>query len=407
MKWGSAVTSEAEVNYGGVRQFLTNCVEKVQFQLESEAPDLAVVFVSPHFQNEFGEIPTLLKELSGAKHIIGCSAGGLIGGGFEVEEQKAIALTAALLPGVDIKPLPITDDQLPDLDAAPDAWEKLVGVDQSADPNFILLPDPFSFQIDLLVQGLDYAFPRAVKLGGMASGARKPGMNALFCEDKIHREGAVCVSISGNIVVDSVLAQGCRPIGKPLRVTASKNNFLVGLDGQPAVAALKTVLENLSDRDQELARNSLFLGVVMNEFKDEFKSGDFLIRNILGIEPRSGALVINEILHNERTVQFHLRDATTSAEDLRMMLKRYSDEHRTDGDSRAAGALLFSCLGRGKYLYGESNHDSECFRQYLGEIPLGGFFCNGEIGPVGGTTFLHGYTSSFGIFREKQPAGKT
>src|SRR5262249_29734662 len=130
------------------------------------------------------------------------------------------------------------------------------------------------------------------------------------------------------------------------------------------------------------------------------KTGDFLIRNILGIEPRSGALVIGEIPQVERTVQFHLRDAATSADDLRLTLKRYCEEHN-EGDGQAAGALLFSCLGRGRHLYGRANHDSECFRQYLGEVPLGGFFCSGEIGPVGGTTFLHGYTSSFGIFREK------
>jgi small ligand-binding sensory domain FIST len=143
--------------------------------------------------------------------------------------------------------------------------------------------------------------------------------------------------------------------------------------------------------------------MAMDEFKDDFKVGDFLIRNIIGIEPRTGALMIGELPQVARTVQFHLRDAATSSDDLRMLLKRYSEE-RGPGDESAQGALLFSCLGRGRHLYGRANHDSECFRQYLGEVPLGGFFCNGEIGPVGGTTFLHGFTSSFGIFREKVAA---
>jgi len=402
MKWASAIAHEKEKRYGSARQYIANCVEQLQFQLSGETPDLAVLFVSPHFIDEYDHIPELIASGLGPKHLVGCSAGGLIGGGIEVEQQQAIALTAAVLPGVDIKTFHISDDELPDLDDGPSAWEKLMDVESSAEPSFVLLPDPFSFHIDTLVQGLDFAFPRAKKLGGLASGANRNGLNALFRDGEVHRSGAVGASIYGNVIVDAVVAQGCRPIGKPFRVTKCKGNFLLELDGQAAVHTLKDVLESLSPEDQELARNSLFLGVVMDEFKDDFKVGDFLIRNIIGIEPRTGALVIGELLRNERTVQFHLRDATTSAEDLKNLLKQYRQQSSESAD--AAGALLFSCLGRGRHLYGSPNHDSECFRQFLGEIPLGGFFCNGEIGPVGGTTFLHGYTSSFGIFRSKTPA---
>jgi small ligand-binding sensory domain FIST len=141
----------------------------------------------------------------------------------------------------------------------------------------------------------------------------------------------------------------------------------------------------------------------MDEFKSEFKSGDFLIRNIIGIEPKSGALVVGEILRNERTVQFHVRDAASSSEDLRMLLKGYVEHNAESG--KGEGALLFSCLGRGTYLYGQANHDTDGFKAYIGDIPLSGFFCNGEIGPVGGKTFVHGYTSSFGIFKEKEKTG--
>ena len=170
------------------------------------------------------------------------------------------------------------------------------------------------------------------------------------------------------------------------------------LDGKAAVHVLKETLGKLSDQDQALARNSLFLGVAMSEFKDDIRAGDFLIRNIMGIEPRTGSLAVGQHLSLGRTVQFHIRDAETSSDDLRHILKEYK---HVQSLGQASGALLFSCLGRGRHLYGEPNHDSDCFREYLGDIPLGGFFCNGEIGPVGGTTFLHGYTSSFGIFKEK------
>ncbi len=401
MKWASALAGNdlpGKRKYGGARHLLAECAESINFQLGDAEPDLVVGFVSADFMDEFDEISALVKKQLRAKHFIGCSAGGLIGGGFEVEKEKGIAITAAVLPDVEIKLFHLEDSDLPDLDSAPSAWEKAVGVENVAEPHFILLPDPFSFKVDTLMQGLDYAFAKSVKLGGLASGGNRGGMNALFCGDKVYRSGVVGAALSGNVLVDSVVAQGCRPIGHPMRVTKCLNNFLIELDGEPAVHVLKEAIMKLSPKDQKLAYNALFLGVVMDEFKADFHSGDFLIRNILGIEQKSGALMVGEILRTERTVQFHLRDAATSSEDLRLMLKAYAE--RQNG-SDAAGALLFSCLGRGKHLYGESNHDSECFREFLGDIPLGGFFCNGEIGPVGGTTFLHGYTSSFGIFREK------
>jgi small ligand-binding sensory domain FIST len=293
---------------------------------------------------------------------------------------------------------------LPDLDDAPGKWEELIGVKQEEEPSFILLPDPFSFRAEALVQGLDYAFPKGAKIGGLASAASTPGKNALYLNDKMFRRGAVGIATVGNITLDTVVAQGCRPIGSPMRVTKCDNNVLYGLDGKSALVVLRDLLESLSEADQKLARNSLFIGLAMDEFKSDFKVGDFLIRNLIGIDPKSGALVVGEVLHNERTVQFHVRDAATSSDDLRSMLKNYKDQDQSD--VKKEGALLFSCLGRGSYLYGSPNHDSNGFRQYFGEIPLSGFFCNGEIGPVGGTTFIHGYTSSFGIFKEKTKASK-
>jgi len=399
MLWTSALVKVDEEG-DSLERALADCCGQVRAGLAEQKPDLAIGFVSPHFVLEYERVPKLVKKALGARAFIGCSAGGLIGGGQEVERQPAVSITAAVLPGVDTSPFHCDDDDLPDPDDPPDTWEKLVKVKQAEEPCFILLPDPFSIRVDNLVQGLDFAFPKAIKVGGLASGANRPGLNALFLNDSTYHSGAVGLSLAGNVLVETVVAQGCRPIGYAMRVTRCKSNFLYELDGEPAVNVLHDLLVGMPKHDQELARNSLFLGVVMDEFKTDFKPGDFLIRNILGVEPNSGALVVGEVLRNERTVQFHLRDAATSADDLRLCLKHYCDAH----GQRAAGALLFSCLGRGEHLYGRANHDSECFREYMGETPLGGFFCNGEIGPVGGTTFLHGYTSSFGIFCAKPGA---
>jgi small ligand-binding sensory domain FIST len=206
----------------------------------------------------------------------------------------------------------------------------------------------------------------------------------------------VGLALKGNVVVDTVVAQGCRPVGKLMSITKSSQNLLQELDGRPPLEVLRELFSESGERDQSLMQHSLFLGVLMDDFIDNPQQGDFLIRNIIGMDARSGAMAVGEMLREGQRVRFHLRDALTSAEDLAALLARYGSAERA---SPCEGALLFSCLGRGQYLYGRPDHDTELFADKVGLIPLGGFFCNGEIGQVSGTTFLHGYTSSFGIFR--------
>jgi small ligand-binding sensory domain FIST len=216
----------------------------------------------------------------------------------------------------------------------------------------------------------------------------------------MYRAGLVGVAMCGDIEVDTIVAQGCRPIGEPMFVTGCQRNIVRELDGRPALKVLQELYQHLEARDQELFRHSLFLGIVMDESRQQYRQGDFLIRNIVGMDSATGALAIGAMLRESLVVQFHLRDAETSAEDLDELLAR----HARGGHGRGVeGSLLFSCLGRGAALYGRPDHDSEVFRRRLGEIPLGGFFCNGEIGPLHGSTFLHGYTSAFGLFRSRKP----
>jgi small ligand-binding sensory domain FIST len=393
MKWASAISERTPL-----ANAINECINSLGQQLEGATADLALVFASYHYQDQFEGIPGLIREQLDSPLVLGCSGGGIIGNGVEVEQKPALSITVASLPDVKLKAFHLEGDNLPDLDAGPQAWEDLVQVAKSDDPQFILLADPYSFPVQNLILGLDFAFDKSAKIGGLASGAQQPGQNALFIEDRVFRSGAVGIAMSGNIVVDTVVAQGCRPIGKSMRITQSRRNLLGGLDGRPPVEVLRELFDGLSERDRGLMRTSLFLGVVMDEFLDEPKQGDFLIRNVMGMDDKAGVLAIGEVLKEGQLVQFHLRDAETSAQDLVAVLDRYAGENR---ENQAQGALLFSCLGRGQYLYGKPNHDAEIFQTKLGSVPLGGFFCNGEIGPVSGTTFLHGYTSSFGIFRPR------
>lgn len=393
MRWASAVSDKPSLE-----QAVEECVSTMGREFLGKGLDLAVAFVSNHHAEEYERAPSLVQDALGARVFMGCSAGGVIGGGTEVEHRPGFALTVAHLPQVTLHPFHLEKSDLPDADAGPQAWEEKLGVSPQDSPSFLMLADPFTFPTRDLIDGMDYAYSESVKVGGMASGATQPGNNVLYLGDQIHRSGAVCIAMHGNIVVDTIVAQGCRPIGRPMQVTRCDGSLLMELDGAPPIQVLQRLAVTLDNGDRELARHSLFLGIVMDELLEHPGQGDFLIRNLIGGNPTTGTLSIGELLREGQTVQFHLRDAKTSAEDLDTLLSHYA--HGFEGE-RNEGALLFSCLGRGEYLYGHADHDTNLFQEHVGSLPLGGFFCNGEIGPVGGTTFLHGYTSSFAIFRPK------
>ena len=373
MKWASAVSSATTLG-----DAIAETASRVRRELDDAAPDLAMVFVSPHHAGGFDAVPELVRAALEPRTLVGCSAGGIIGGGHEVENEAGFSLTAARLPDVTITPFHTVDPVPPAVAGEP--------------AQLVVLPEPFSFDAETFLHLIDHRLPGSTVIGGIASGGRQPGENALFLDGAVHRDGVVGVALAGNVRVDTVVAQGCRPIGEPMFVTRAERNLLFEVDGRSPAAVLSDLHRRASERDKELFRSSLFLGLVMRE-QQEYGQGDFLIRNVLGLDGKTGAVAVGAALRTGMVVQFHLRDARTSADDLDAMLGRYHE--------KPAGSLLFSCLGRGQHLYGRADHDTDLVRRHLGEVPLGGFFCNGEIGPVQGTTFLHGYTSAFGFFRPR------
>jgi small ligand-binding sensory domain FIST len=353
--------------------------------LAGARPDLVCLFVSPHHEAAWLEISTRLRrELPGALHF-GCTARSVIAGSDEIEDGPGLAASAAALPGVKLHPFRLEAAGVPDLPGPDDA-------------HVLLLVDPFDAELDAWIPALDERFPAGTKLGGVASGAAQPGGNLLFVGDATARAGAVGLVLSGELAVDAVVAQGCRPVGPPLFVTGARDNVLFELDGKPPMEVLSQLFAAASPDERRLFRGSLFLGIEMEPEQSRFESGDFLIRNLIGADPNTGALHVAANLEERRVVQFHLLDAAAAADDVARRLGRYAGERGRD----AAGALLFSCLGRGRGLYGVPDHDTNAFRRALGPLPLAGFFANGEIGPVEGRTFLHGYTSAFAIFRPKR-----
>jgi small ligand-binding sensory domain FIST len=394
MKWAASLGEGVSI-----KENIDKCVQDIQSQLQGTPPHLVFFFVAPHFRREYEEAARILHEQIPCEVMLGCSAGGLIGGGREVEHRAGVSVVAAHLPGVRLHPFALKDSDIRDMDTSPTIWEDLLQVAAKDSPHFVLLADPFTFRAEDFLMGIDFAYPTAIKVGGLASGASRPGENRLFLNGEIHTEGLVGVGLTGNITVESMVAQGCRPIGTPFLVTRAEHNILFELDYKPAVFVLQELLSTLDERDRTLAHQSLFLGLVMDPMKENVSPGDFLIRNLIGVINEQNALAVGAILSEGQWAQFHVRDARTSAEDLESHLSNYIGQMKGDP---VKGALLFSCLGRGVHLYGEADHDTRVFHQHFGDLPMGGFFCNGEIGPVNGVTHLHGYTSSFGLFRSKQ-----
>ncbi len=387
MKWASAISTQTRL-----RAALDEVVEAVTRQLDGRAPDLVVAFFTREFGAGHERLAAILKSAWPDTVLFGCSASGVIGAGHEIEEQPAISLTAAVLPGVALRTVHLESTELPPVYAERFAWEAALGVKAVTDPQFIVIGDPFSFDAEAFLRGLDRAFPDAAKVGGLASGAAEAGGNLLLLGDKAYHTGAVVLGLCGNVHIDTVVAQGCRPIGDPLFVTSCHGNLLRELDGRVPRDALADLFKKLNARDRGLLEQSLFIGLALPGERSDIQAGEFLIRNVIGMDGESGALWVGAELEPNSIVQFHLRDALSSAEDLERALSQAGTRA-----PRPSGALLFSCVGRGTRLYGSPDHDSNALRRHLGELPIGGFFCAGEIGPVQGMSQVHGYTSAVAI----------
>ncbi|TMA23900.1 MAG: hypothetical protein E6J85_00845 [Deltaproteobacteria bacterium] len=385
MRWASALSQNARLEDAVVETAAT-----IREALSGTSPDLVAAFVSAHHRPAYVRLGELIQRQLPGSLVLGCTAFGVIGDGHEVEGEPALSLTAASLPGVDLQTLRV--EELPS--GTPEELRQAFGI-RAERPHLLLLADPLTLDASELVSALDAAYPGMTKIGGLASGGASPGENRLFLGDEALWGGAVGVALSGNLAVDTIVAQGCRPIGRPMLVTRCEGNIAHELDGKPPLAVLRDLFETLDERDRDLFQSSLFAGVEMREERVEYHEGELLVRNLVGADSDTGALAIGAPLHNMQVVQFLLRDARTAEEDLARLL----DRSKQRGVS-PRGALLFSCVGRGAHLFGKPDHDSDLFRAKVGPVPLGGFFCNGEIGPVGGSTFLHGYTSAFALFRE-------
>lgn len=351
--------------------------------------DLALVFVSqtwPDFDPR--ELPGLLAKELAPLHSLGCNASGVISGRREVEMEPGVSVLAMRLPGVAVRGLHFAPSELARLE---DGKALVASLDlyPTEKPKFLTFADPASCDAERWLELLGGGYPGCPVVGGLASGMvlRKPSW--LLVDGHIHLDGAAAAVLTGDVEFRTVVAQGCRPIGQPLIVTKAEGNVLQELGGRQPLEVLRETLARCSPEDQRLARHSLFAGLLMDEYRSSRKPGDFVVRNLVGFDPESGHLVVGANLRRGQTLQFQLRDAQTSDQDLQQLLGRLPEPGEAP-----RGALLVSCCGRGKGLYGEPDHDATVVQSMRGPVPMAGFFANGEFGQVGGRNFVHGYTSS-------------
>ncbi len=391
MLWASAISTATDAE-----EAVGEAIERVAQQLGSHVPNVLLAFTTRAFSSDHALLHARVRAEWGDALLFGCCASGVIGAGHEIEESGAVSITAACLPEVALIPTHVEARDLPPVYAERIAWRAALNLHSAVEPQFLIVSDPFSFDAEEFVRGLDRAFPASTKIGGLASGARQAGENVLYLGDRTYRSGAIVLALSGKLRVDSIVAQGCRPIGEPMFVTSCHGNLLRELDGKVPREVLSDLYELLSERDQALLGRALFVGLAMPGERPNIQAGEFLIRNVLGMDPQSGAIWVGTELESNSIVQFHVRDALSSAQDMERALLGFPATR-----SRPAAALLFSCIGRGVGLYGSADHDSNLLKRHLGELPIGGFFCSGEIGAVHGMTQVHGYTSAVAIISER------
>lgn len=382
MRWASALETRPDTE-----EAVREAARRIEVSMQGDRVDLLVVFVTPHHAEHYAAVPALLRQRFPGAAIVGCSASAVSAGPQEVEEGPGLAVTAAHLPDTEIS---VFHCEPGSSGLSQEQWVDVVGVDPLAQPALILLPEPFDTASGPLLAELDRAYPHSPKLGGIASGGQEPGSVVLFADGFVHRQGVVGVALVGDVQMDTVVAQGARPVGPPFVVTGGEGTHVNSLDGDPVLEVLQRVYNGLSAADQAVFQRQPMVGLCPTQ---AVGPGDYLIRAVVGVRREDGIMAVAGAVEVGQRLRFHVRDAASARDELRALLKETRRGHRYDG------ALLFSCLGRGSAFFGQPDHDARALQAAIGPLPAVGFMANGEIGPVKGTTHLHGYTASIALFR--------
>jgi small ligand-binding sensory domain FIST len=369
-------------------QAAREAVEQARAALGEEPPAFGVLFASQHFHVSAQVLLAAVGEQLGPVPLIGCVAESVAGGPIEAESEPAISLWLAADVG------PVETFAMEFVRTSSGGAFGGYRFEPDRPGVCLLISDPFTFPAEHLLTHLNENTSGTQVMGGMASGGLGAQRSRLFLDGKVLNEGAVGAYLP-DARIHPLVSQGCRPIGDPFTVTAAEGNLVQELGGRPAMTRLQDLAASLSAADRELLGQGVQVGVVINEYSGERRQGDFLIRGILGAQPETGAIAVGDEVEVGQTLQFHVRDADSADQELRRLLEQETSDLN---GQRAAGALLFTCNGRGARLFPEPSHDTGLIADVLGDIPVAGFFCAGELGPVSGRNYVHTFTASIAVF---------
>jgi small ligand-binding sensory domain FIST len=361
--------------------------------LSGKPADVAVVFASG---DHLAAPEALLEGVHSALTpgvLIGCGAGGVLGEGHEHESGTAVAVWAATLGAGSATAFRA-------IASGPEVGAEIEGLpDLDGAAATILLADPYSFSSDAALAELAGSAPAVPVLGGVSSARTPAGSSALFLGEEVLADGAVGIGLAGVDMLPCV-SQGAAPLGREVTITRGEGNVIYQLAGQPALETIARIISELTPRERALVARGILIGIVIDTGKPEYQQGDFLVRGVLGADRDTGAMAVGTTVHTGQIVRLHVRDARSADADLRRALQLRVEAM---AGRAPAGALLFSCNGRGRAMFSVGDHDAATVQRELGGAPSAGFFAAGEIGPIGGRSFLHGFTATVAVFPESQP----
>lgn len=375
---------------------LRRWVEGLRAQLPHPV-SLGLVFMSSDFFPCAAQTLEILRVHGRIPMLAGCSGAGLILGGEEFESASGIVLGLYSLPGAELKGIRFTQSQVEEADGA-NYWQLETGIDTSGTNGWLAFYDPFHMDAENWMRTWNEAYAPIPTFGGAASGIFSDQTTQLYLNGDVFEEGGIAISVGGDVKLAGVVSQGCTPIGEPWTLTRVEQNLIHQIANRPAYAVLAETFQKLPAADQQKAKGNLFIGLAVNEYLEDFHRGDFLVRQLIGGDPNSGILAVGALPRAGQTMQFQRRDASAASEDMSELLARTK---KGLGGAPIYGGCLCCCSGRGKNLFGVPNHDAELTQNQIGPIGLAGFFCNGEIGPVGQKSFLHGFTASLALFAKR------
>ena len=358
-------------------------------------PTLGLIFIAPKLFSKAKEILELVQIEAKVPTLIGCSGASLIATDKEVEQAPGMALGLYSLPSAKLDVVHVTQEQVEEA-TGPGYWHMETGIEQTN--GWLVFADPFTFNCDAWLTMWNEAYAGCPTLGGLASGDFTEQSTQLYWNNQVFTEGALAMSVSGDVALAGVISQGCTPIGDTWTITRAEGHYIHEIANRPAYEVLMQTLNALPESEKRGLRGNLFIGLVVNEYLDEFHRGDFLIRNLIGVDPSTGTLAVGATPRVGQTIQFQRRDAKTGTEDIEALL---AGATKRLGAKPVYGACLCSCNGRGQRMFGRPHHDASHVQRALGPLGLAGFFCNGELGPVGEKNFVHGYTASLALFVKK------